>query len=84
MAGSWYSTRQVGKSATLPWRLPMRTFGRLANQVEKRCLANGGSNRTLETPAVFSITLRIRLPCGAPMALLTNPEVVPTLPIASV
>ena len=54
IAGSWYSTRHVGNTATRPCRLVIRTFGRCANHVENRCRANGGSSRWLDTPVTFS------------------------------
>ena len=39
MAGFWYSTRQVGNSATWPWRVAATVGRRFLNQVENRCRA---------------------------------------------
>ena len=59
MSVSWYSTRQVGNTVTLPWRLVRLIFGRFLNQVEKRCLAYGGSRRTGDTPVTLATALRM-------------------------
>ena len=71
MAGFWYSTRQVGKSATEPWR-SRRIDGRCsANQVENRWRAYGGSTRSAAMPTVFCMILRVSEP-GVPMARLAR------------
>ena len=59
MSVSWYSTRHVGNTVTVPWRLVRLIFGRFSNQVENRCLAYGGSSRTGDTPVALATTLRI-------------------------
>ncbi|CAB4365806.1 unannotated protein [freshwater metagenome] len=70
--GAWYSTRQVGKIATFPCRLAIRTLGRFLNQVVNRCRAYGGSMRTDDTPVVASIALRTSEPGLAPTILLAS------------
>ena len=85
MPGSWYSTRHVGKRATLPCFFVITGDTCFLNHVEKRDLAKGGNRRWLETPEVFSTTLRTSEPGSAPItALAIGENVVATLPKASV
>ncbi len=84
MDGFWYSTRHVGKIATRACLRPMLTVIRLRNQVLKRVLEYGGSNRCDEMPAVVSTTLRRSDPGFAVAALAIGATRVASFPIRSV
>ncbi len=75
----------VANSVTLPWGSTMRTVGRSWNQVENRCLVNGGSNRAADTPVVACTSLRTTEPGLAPTnRLAIGANRVASLPMRSV
>ena len=76
MAGAWYSMRQVGNTATCPWRRWMRTRGRFLNQVVKRTRAYGGRKRTDEIPVIACTALRVS-DRGLPSTALVSDAVRP-------
>ena len=85
IAGCWYSTKHVGNTATEPCFFANTGMARFLNHVLNRCLAKGGSNRTDETPAVFSTIFRTSDPGFAPSTTFVIVGiVVANLPSASV